>query len=216
MGLANMGVAQNRIESSCFLVGISGGSGSGKTTLSRIFQQRLGTHNCQLLGQDSYYLDQSDQFDEDGGKINFDHPSSIDFPLFIKHLKALKRGETIQVPHYDFATHKRLCDTSSMGPSQVILVDGILILTQPEILEELDCSIFIDIPTEIRFQRRLKRDVLERGRDEDGVRRQFLKQVQPMHEKFVDPTKCHAKYVMTDNLQAESVVNKVIEELLKV
>jgi uridine kinase len=181
------------------LIGIAGGSGSGKTTLALEAQRMLGPERCTILSQDHYYFDQSKHFDADGGKVNFDHPNSIDFDLMVSHLKLLREGRSIELPIYDFATHSRLPRTQNFVSKDFIIVEGTLILTQAHLRELLDESFFIDTPERIRFERRLRRDVEERGRDPEGVRKQFDLQVRPMHEQFVEPSKSHAKSVISSS-----------------
>jgi uridine kinase len=178
-----------------YIIGVCGGSGSGKTFFANSLHKDLGTDSSYILYQDHYYKDQSDKFDKDGGSVNFDHPNSLDFDLLAEHLKALKKGNEIQVPQYDFSTHKRLDSVEKLIPKKVIILDGILILSQPKIRDLLDDSIFVETPEEIRFQRRLLRDTAERGRTAEGVKAQFTKQVLPMHNEFVEPSKYHATYI---------------------
>jgi len=186
------------------IVGVAGGSGSGKTTFAKRLLLKLGHENCAIIGQDSYYIDQSHRFDRDGGAVNFDHPSAIDFQLLEKHLIALNSGQSIEVPIYDFATHKRLPETVKVLPHPIILVDGILILSQENVRSHFDYAIFIDTPEDLRFARRLKRDVEERGRTKDGVTAQFFGQVKPMHDQFVEPSKHFStKLVTVDNFDRE-------------
>ncbi len=189
---------------SSIIVGIAGGSGSGKTTFAKKLAEQLGEDLCAILGQDSYYIDQSHKFDGDGGTVNFDHPASLEFDLMSSHLKALKCSESIEVPIYDFATHKRLEKTITFKPKPVILVDGILILSIPSVRSELDEAIFIDCDENLRYERRLNRDVVERGRTPLGVFKQFHNQVKPMHDQFVEPSKKSATLVVTqENFQKE-------------
>jgi len=178
------------------IVGAAGGSGSGKTTFCKRLVEFFGTEHVSVLGQDSYYHDQSDKFDHDGGAVNFDHPSSLDFDLLSKHLEMLKKGEPVNVPIYDFATHKRLDKNNVLPPGKIIVVDGILILSQPHVFKHFDYSVYIDCPEDLRFSRRLARDVKERGREEQGVRDQFYKQVKPMHDEFVEPSKENANDIV--------------------
>lgn len=192
------------------IVAIAGGSGSGKTTLARKICQRLGFDSCSILSQDHYYLDQSNKFDGDGGSVNFDHPDSLDFNLLAEHLVALKQGLPVHVPVYDFVTHSRKPSLEPMLPSPVIVVDGTLLFSQPQILENVDYTIFVDISEEVRFKRRMKRDVQERGRTESGVTKQFLAQVKPMHDQFVEPSKKHAKHLANDTFDVEGFCNIIL------
>lgn len=179
------------------IVGVAGGSGSGKTTFAKRLYELLGNDLCAIIGQDSYYIDQSSKFDKDGGSVNFDHPNAIDFNLLEQQIIELKNQKTIHVPIYDFATHQRLNKTDLVAPHPIIIVDGILILSAENVRRHFDYSVFMDCPEELRFERRLKRDVEERGRTAIGVYNQFHNQVKPMHDQFVDPSKEFAKMVVT-------------------
>ncbi len=150
-----------------------------------------------ILGQDSYYIDQSHKFDRDGGAVNFDHPKSLEFTLLGKHLQELKSGKDIYVPIYDFASHKRLTQTEILRHHPVILVDGTLILSQDHLLPLFDESVFLEVDEDTRFQRRLKRDIEERGRTPEGVREQFYKQVKVMHDEFVEPSKTASSILLS-------------------
>jgi len=185
-------------HSSTHLVGIAGGSGSGKTTFARELLGRLPETECALIFQDNYYIDQSARFDFDGGSVNFDHPDSLDFPLLARHLASLKAGSSIEIPIYDFGTHSRSRSTLPQAPKRIILVDGILIFHPEEVRALFDELVFFDTPETLRFARRLQRDIRERGRTADGVKSQFLKQVKPMHDQFVEPTLQHADVVVRD------------------
>jgi len=180
------------------IIGVAGGSGSGKTHFAKELQKTLGDEHCMIVYQDNYYIDQSSRFDGDGGSVNFDHPSSLDFSLLAKGLKALKTGAPIEIPLYDFKTHSRLKQTVKEHPRTLVLVDGILILHSEEVRAELDEAIFFETPEILRFQRRLDRDVHERGRTAEGVKKQFELQVRPMHDQFVEPSKEHANTIVRD------------------
>ena len=171
------------------IIAISGGSGSGKTFLAQAINEELGPDKSNILSQDNYYIDQSDKFDGDGGSVNFDHPESIDFQLLAQHLKLLKKNYPISMPQYDFATHTRQDETVEFEPRDIIVVDGILILCSEQLRDIFDEIVFVDTPENIRFKRRLKRDVEEIGRTPEGVKTQFEKQVKPMHDEFVEPCK---------------------------
>jgi len=181
-----------------YIIGVAGGSGSGKTYFARELQRILGDKVCSILYQDNYYIDQSHRFDGDGGAVNFDHPSSLDFDLLAKGLASLKSGKSIEVPKYDFSSHKRLSTTITCEPKKIILVDGILILDSKVVRAQLDEAIFFDTPEDLRYQRRLDRDVHERGRTPEGVKKQFDLQVRPMHDQFVQPSSIHAQTVVRD------------------
>ncbi len=172
-----------------FVLAVSGGSGSGKTTLVRELQKALGEEFCDVLSQDDYYRDASQSFDHDGGAINFDHPDSLEFSLMRSHLQSLRDGDDIDIPKYCFKTHARIGTNKFTPEKPILLVDGILLFSQEDLLPQFDVSIFVDAEENLRFNRRLSRDVKERGRSPDGVKEQFEKQVKPMHDRFVEPTK---------------------------
>ena len=195
------------------IIGVGGGSCSGKTTFSKHLLEHFGTNICQVIWQDDYYIDQSHRFDKDGGAVNFDHPSAIDFDLLHDHLNELKNNRVIQCPTYDFATHTRTGVTKEVTPHPIILVDGILIFHQENLRNTFDYRYYISAPEDVRFERRLKRDTTERGRTAEGVHDQFYKQVAPMHNQFVSPTKEFAHRVITQETfsQEESQVIKELE-----
>lgn len=197
-----------------FIITIGGGSGSGKTTFARRLKDRLGDQVCQILSQDSYYHDQSHKFDHDGGSVNFDHPDAIEFELMAIHQKELKEDKIIEVPIYDFSTHKRLDETLKLCPCPIILVDGILVLSQENIRLESDILVYIDCEEDLRYQRRLKRDIEERGRTEEGVKAQFYGQVKPMHDQFVESSKHHADIVVTVET-FDKELDKLIQKIHK-
>ncbi len=185
-------------SSQTFILGVAGGSGSGKTYFARALQQQLGDESCAIVYQDNFYIDQSRNFDFDGGSVNFDHPSSIDFDLLGEHIRQLKMSQAVMIPIYDFVTHSRKKETIHVTPKKIIIVDGILIFHAYQVRDHFDDLIFFDTPEELRYQRRLERDVKERGRDPEGVRNQFLKQVKPMHDQYVEPSKKFAKSLVTE------------------
>lgn len=200
--------------SNTFILGVSGGSGSGKTTFAKRLQARLGEANCSIVAQDNYYHDQSERFDGDGGSVNFDHPNAIDFDLLSAHLEVLKRGLQVEVPIYDFATHKRLSETRLQKPSPVIIVDGILLLSQEKVRKHFNASVFVDVPEQLRFERRLNRDVKERGRTPEGVKKQFESQVKPMHDLYVEPSKLYATSLIRSLEEFDQVLEEYVQRLI--
>ena len=196
-------------------MGVAGGSGSGKTTFASALQKALGEENCGVLSQDHYYIDQSARFTGDGESVNFDHPDALDWSLLHRHLIELREGDTIQVPIYDFATHKRLLATRPFEAKPVIILDGTLIFTQSRILKALDHRIFIQTAEEIRFQRRMNRDVKERGRTPEGVKKQFERQVKPMHDQFVEPSAQFADVILQGDESVKPFVESWVKKLKK-
>lgn len=182
-----------------FIIGIAGGSGSGKTYFAHALQKEMGDSSCSLVLQDNFYFDQSKRFDYDGGSVNFDHPNSIDFSLLASCLRQLKEGKDTPIPLYDFVTHTRRTETCLVKARPIILVDGILIFHSPELRALFDDKVFFDTHEELRFQRRMERDIKERGRKPEGVQKQFFQQVKPMHDQYVEPSKNFAQLVVKDN-----------------
>lgn len=195
--------------------GVCGGTGAGKTTLVRDLVGRWGRSQVALLAFDSYYHDLSQLPPAERALVNYDHPDSLDVDLFVRHLDALRAGEAIDVPAYDFATHTRRGPTERVEPRSLVLVDGILLLAFPEVRERIDHAVFLDVESEIRFERRLRRDVTERGRTEDSVRSQWATTVEPMHGRFVRPFAEHADVVIDrfDEACREEVADMVADGL---
>lgn len=181
----------------CFILGVAGGSGSGKTYFAKELQEAIG-ERASIVYQDNFYIDQSKRFDHDGGSVNFDHPDSLDLKLLAKCLSELKNGGSTNIPIYDFVTHSRKEETLKVGPAKIIIVDGILIFHPDYLRSQFDEMIFFDTPEILRFERRMERDVKERGRTVEGVKAQFMKQVKPMHDQFVEPSKLFANTIVKD------------------
>lgn len=195
------------------LVGVAGGSGSGKTTLAQELVRAFGDEHGCLVMQDSFYIDQSARFDGDGGSVNFDHPYSLDFGLLESQLRALRDGRGVEVPIYDFATHRRLARTEPLSSRPLVVVDGTLILDAANVRGLFDVAVFVECDEDVRFNRRLERDVRERGRTPDGVHKQFFRQVKPMHDAYVEPSKQHAHLKVSGIEPLESSMRSVLEVL---
>lgn len=196
------------------IIGIAGGTGSGKTTLARKIQKAIAEHSV-LVSQDFYYKDLSDLQPEERDETNFDHPDSLDFQLMGAQIMQLKREDAIHCPQYDFITHTRTSQTKLIEPARVIIVEGILIFAIPDIRNLFDCKIFIDTDDDVRLLRRMERDILERGRDFDSVKNQYLKTVKPMHDAFVEPSKQYADIIVPhggDNPMALSFILSRLKE----
>lgn len=180
------------------IIGICGGTGSGKTTVAKSIVQSVSESDVIFIQQDSYYRDLKDMPLDERNIANFDHPDSVDNDLMIHHLKRLRTGNSAELPIYDFRTHSRKNETRHAEPKPIVIVEGILIFAEPKILEQLDIKVFVDTPDDIRFIRRLQRDIAERGRTIDSVIEQYLVTVRPMHMQFVEPTKRYADVIIPE------------------
>jgi uridine kinase len=179
-------------------LGISGGTGSGKTTVAEVISKALGPENSVIIHQDSYYLDRSMLPMDARDRINFDHPSAFDWILLKEHICALRSGKSIQKPVYNFHTHSRMPETVKVHPRPVVLIEGILVFDDPELREMMDIKAYVDADADVRFIRRLDRDVRERGRSVESVVEQYLSTVRPMHLQFVEPSKRYADIIIPE------------------
>jgi uridine kinase len=178
------------------LIGIAGGSGSGKTTVVRRIMQMLPPDSVSILSQDNYYRDNGHLSAEERKQINFDHPSSIEFSLMVKQLDDLKAGKTIQMPTYSYLTCARLPETIAIAPRKVIIVEGILIMTDPDLRDRLNIKVFVDADADDRLMRIMRRDLVERGRTNEEVLKHYETYVKPMHLQFIEPTKRYADIIV--------------------
>src|SRR6266849_3475673 len=180
------------------IIGICGGTGSGKTTVANRILESVSAEEVVFIQQDLYYRDLKDMPLDYRNAANFDHPDALDNELLIKHLKKQNAGEPVELPIYDFRTHTRLPDTTPISPKPIVIVEGILIFAEPRLLEQMDIKVFVDTPDDIRFIRRLRRDIDERGRTLESVIEQYLATVRPMHMQFVEPSKRYADVIIPE------------------
>ena len=193
------------------ILGVAGGTGSGKTTLARAIRKQLQT-DIAYLSHDNYYKDLRHLSLEERETHNFDHPDALDTDLLFEHLKELKAGRSVDIPTYDFTTHSRTDVTERVDPQQIILVEGILIYTHPELRNEIDVKIFVDTADDVRLIRRMTRDLNERGRSPDSVIHQYMRTVRPMHLKFVEPSKQFADVIIPVGLN-QAALDLIIARL---
>ncbi|MCB7479784.1 uridine kinase [Christiangramia sediminis] len=196
------------------IIGIAGGTGSGKTTVVNQITEELKHEEVDVISQDSYYQDTSHLSFEDRKKINFDHPKSIDFELLAEHLIELRSGNNIQQPVYSFKEHNRTGETIEIKPRKVVIVEGILILTHPEIRELFDIKIYVHADSDERLIRRLKRDIAERGRDLEEVLWRYQTTLKPMHQQFIEPTKEFADIIIPTN-RYNTVAVDIVQTIIK-
>jgi len=199
------------------VIGIAGGSGSGKTTVAQTILERVGAEHIAILPHDAYYRDLSDLPLPQRQEVNFDHPNSLETELLVQHIRLLKQYQPIELPIYDFKTHTRTHLTVHIEPRPIILIEGILIFTEPELRNLFDIKIFVDTDADIRFIRRLERDINERGRSSNSVIRQYLATVRPMHLEFVEPSKRYADIIIPEgglNTVAMEIIIARIQSLL--
>jgi uridine kinase len=200
------------------VIGIAGGSGSGKTTVAQEILARVGAEHIVFLPHDAYYKDFGDLSFSQRAAINFDHPDSLETSLLIEHIQQLKNGNPIELPIYDFKTHSRTSKTILLEPQPVILVDGILIFAEPQLRKMFDVKIFVDADADLRFIRRLQRDINERGRTVNSVIAQYQRTVRPMHMDFVEPSKRYADVIIPEggfNIVAMDMVVARVRTLLE-
>jgi uridine kinase len=199
------------------IIGISGGTGSGKTTVANRILESVSASEVVFLQQDSYYRNINDLPLDYRNIANFDHPDALDNDLLVNHVRRLKAGESVELPLYDFKTSTRLNETRHVESKPIVIVEGILIFVDPRLLEQMDIKVFVDTPDDIRFIRRLRRDLAERGRTVESVIEQYIGTVRPMHMRFVEPSKRHADVIIPEgghNLVSIDLLSGKIRERL--
>jgi uridine kinase len=199
------------------VIGVAGGTGSGKTTVSEAILDRVGRDEIAYLQHDSYYKDRSHVPPEERANANFDHPDALESELLAQHLKSLKAGQGVEVPLYDFTSHTRRDETVHVEPRNVILVEGILIFAEKVLRDLMDVKVFVDTDADLRFIRRLQRDISERGRTVESVIRQYTETVRPMHLEFVEPSKRYADIIIPEggfNVTAIDMIVAKVKDMI--
>jgi uridine kinase len=195
------------------VIGIAGGTGSGKTTVANVILQRVGAHRIAYVPHDAYYRSFAGLPKAQRDPINWDHPNSFDTDLMIEHLIALKAGQRVELPVYDFTTHARTAQTVPVEPQPIVIVEGILIFADPVLRVLFDVKIFVDTDPDLRLIRRLQRDIAERGRTAESVIHQYLSTVRPMHLEFVEPSKRYADVIIPEGGYNEVAIDMVVARI---
>ena len=180
------------------IIGICGGTGSGKTTIARSIVDTVGEDKVVLIEQDSYYRNLADMPIDERHQANFDHPDSIDSEMLVNHIMRLKQGLTVEMPVYDMVTHTRSDRIEIIEPKPIVIIEGILIFSEPRVLDLIDIRIFVDTPDDVRLMRRMRRDINERGRSFERTLDQYERTIRPMHFEFVEPSKRHAHIIIPE------------------
>ena len=199
-----------------FLIGVAGGTSSGKSTIADRLEEIVGPDQLSLIKLDAYYISRTHQPMEERAAANYDHPSAFDWELLDEHLSTLLSGERVPVPVYDYAIHDRVEEVRWVEPTGVVVVEGILVLWEPTLRDRVDLKVFVDTPADLRFIRRLQRDVVERGRTQESIIGQYLATVRPSHEDFVEPSRAHADVIVPEgglNRPAVDVLLARVREL---
>ena len=195
------------------IIGIAGGTGSGKTTLADKLVNSFGREEVSILRHDAYYKRHDDMTFEERCKLNYDHPDAFDNDLLEQHILALKEGESVEMPVYDYTVHNRSDETILVEPAPVIILEGILIFAEPALCDLMDIKVFVDTDADVRILRRIIRDVNERGRSLDNIIRQYLTTVKPMHEQFVEPSKRRADIIIPEGGRNEVALDMLIHRI---
>ncbi|WP_428717082.1 uridine kinase [Undibacterium curvum] len=195
----------NKISFHPFVIGVAGGSGSGKSTVSQQVLASFGADMVSVVMQDDYYCDQSHLSPEERRRQNYDHPQAFDWPLLVQHVQALRNGETIAMPEYDFTIDNRSNRTIFVKPAPVIVIEGLFALYDADLRNLMSLKIFVDTASDVRFIRRMQRDITERGRNVESVVSQYMETVRPMHQQFIEPTKRHANVIIPHGANGPAV-----------
>jgi uridine kinase len=195
------------------VIGVAGGTGSGKTTVAHEILERVGAKHITYIPHDAYYRDHSHLPLEKRAQVNYDHPNSLETELLVEHLKKLRAGHAVAVPVYDFTTHTRTRQTRRVGPAPVVLVEGILVFVERELRELFDVKLYIDTAADVRFIRRLRRDIEDRDRSVESVCDQYLSTVRPMHLEFVEPSKRYADVIIPEGGFNEVAIAMVADRI---
>ena len=196
-----------------YVVGVAGGTGSGKTTVTDRIVESLPSDAVSKIQHDNYYCDRGDLSYEERCQLNFDHPDSLETALLVEHLKRLREGVAVDVPEYDFKTHRRAHATLHVEPNRVVVVEGILVFVEPRLREQLDLKLFVDTPADIRVFRRIRRDLEQRGRTFASVREQYYATVRPMHLQFVEPSKAYADLIIPEGGRNKVALDLILAKL---
>lgn len=199
-----------------FVIGIAGGTGSGKTTVAQRIAEAVPAEKAVRIEHDSYYRDRQDLTYEERCQLNFDHPSSLETSLLVEHVRTLKSGKAAEIPVYDFKTHSRMKETMHVKPTDVLIVEGILVLTEPALRAEMDLRLFVDTDADIRAFRRIRRDIEHRGRTFDSIREQYYSTVRPMHLQFVEPSKRWADLIIPEGGDNRVALDVLLAKVLAV
>lgn len=199
-----------------FVIGIAGGTGSGKTTIAHKIASAVPNGKANRVEHDSYYRNRTDLTYEERCLLNFDHPGSLETELFVEHLRALKRGRPVEVPIYDFTTHTRSSETRRVQPTEILIVEGILVLAEQALREEMDLRLYVDTDSDIRAFRRIRRDIEQRGRTFESIREQYYRFVRPMHQQFVEPSKRWADLIIPEGGDNRVALDVLLAKVLAV
>ncbi len=195
------------------IIGLAGGTGSGKTSVTKRILESLDPHGVAVIAHDAYYKDLSEYGGLPASEINFDHPNALETDLLVRHLRELRQGRSVEIPVYDYATHRRTSATARIDPTPILIVEGILIFVERELRDLMDIKIFIDTDADERLLRRIRRDIQERGRSLDSVIHQYVTTVKPMHVEFVEPSKQWADVIIPRGSENTVAIDMVVTKI---